>query len=94
MTIHSCACFLSGQSERGDELFKKLLERSQNTYVPCTFFVWIHIARKDIDEAFRWLQKAVEERDAWILFNGLKPDALCTDDTRFNDLLREIGLEL
>ena len=94
MMILSCAYFLSGRSKEGEEQLQSLQEKSQRTYVPCTFFVWIHIARNDLDEAYRWSQKAIKERDMWILFFGLKPDALCTDDPRFDALLKKIGFEV
>jgi len=90
--VLACAYFLSGQTIRGEELLESLRERSQSTYVPATFFVWIYSVRTDIDEAFHWLQKAAQEHDPWILWYGISSDALRADDPRFEVLLKKIGL--
>jgi len=91
--VLACAYFLSARSKKGEELLESLQERSQSTYVPATFFVWIYSARDDMDKAFRWLQKAAKENDPWICWYGVGPNALRTDDSRFEALLKKIGLE-
>jgi TolB-like protein/Tfp pilus assembly protein PilF len=90
--VLACTYFLSGRSKKGEELLESLKERSQSTYVPATFFVWIYSARNDIDKAFHWLQKAVKEHDPWICWYGAGSDALRADDPRFDVLLKKIGL--
>jgi serine/threonine protein kinase/Tfp pilus assembly protein PilF len=91
--VLACTYFLSGRSKKGEELLESLQERSQSTYVPATFFVWIYSARNDTDKAFRWLQKAAKENDPWICWYGVGPNALRADDPRFDALLKKIGLE-
>ena len=88
----ACAYFLSDRSKRGEELLEILKKKSKSTYVPATFLVWIYSARNDIDEAFRWLQKAAKEHDPWISWYGAGSDALRADDPRFKVLLKKIGL--
>ncbi len=90
--VLACACFLSGRVKRGEELLESLKVRSESTYVPATFLVWIYSARNNIDEAFHWLQKAAKERDPWICWYGAGSDALRADDLRFDALLKKIGL--
>ena len=90
--VLASACFLSGRAKRGEELLESLRERSQSTYVPATFLVWIYSARNDIDEAFLWLQKAAKEHDTWICWYGAGSEALRADDPRFDVLLKKIGL--
>jgi len=90
--VLACGYFLSGRAKRGEELLESLKERSQITYVPATFLVWIYLARNDIDEAFHWLQKAAKEHDPWICWYGAGSDALRADDPRFEVLLKKIGL--
>jgi len=91
--VLACAYFLSARSKKGEELLENLQERSQSTYVPATFFVWIYSARNDMDKAFRWLQKAAKEHDPWVCWYGISPNALRADDPRFDALLKKIGLE-
>ncbi len=90
--VLACAYFLSGRAKKGEELLESLKERSQSTYVPATFLVWIYSARNDIDEAFLWLHKAAKEHDPWICWYGSGSDALRADDPRFDLLLKKIGL--
>ena len=94
MAMLACVYFLSGRSNEAEDLFESLQERSQRTYVPSTFFVWVHLARNEVDEAFRWLQKAAEEHDPWICWYGIGPNALRASDPRFDALLKKIGLVL
>ena len=91
--VLACTYFLSGRSKKGEELLESLKERSQSTYVPATFFVWIYSARNNMDKALHWLQKAAKEHDPWIFWYGAGSDALRADDPRFNALLKKIGLE-
>ncbi len=45
------------------------------------------------DEAFRWLEKAFEDRDAGMAFLKVAPEwDNLRSDPRFQDLLRRIGL--
>ena len=91
-SVLGCSYFLTGRSKKGEELLESLLEKSQNTYVPATFFAWIYSTRNDLDQAFLWLQKAAKEHDPWIWWFRIGPDVLQADDPRFYDLLK-IGLE-
>ncbi len=88
------ACFysLSSRLQEADNLFRSLKDRSKHAYVPPTFFVWINLTRNEVDEAFRWLQKAAKEHDPWIWWYDLGPEALRADDARFDALLKKVGL--
>ena len=53
----------------------------------------IYIALGDKDQAFDWMQKAYDDRSAWLVY--LKVDPLfdtVRQDPRFTDLLRRVGL--
>jgi hypothetical protein len=53
----------------------------------------IHVGLGDQDEAFKWLELAVEERDIWLM--NLKVDpvfAKFRSNRRFTDLLARIRL--
>ena len=92
MAMLACFYSLSGRLQEAEDLFKSLQERSKHTYVPPTFFVWIHLTRNEVDEAFRWLQKAAEEHDPWICWYGIGPSVLRAGDPRFDALLKKVGL--
>ena len=68
-------------------------ERSQQTYVQPMWLAVIHVALGEKDQAFDWMQKAFEDRSAWLVY--LKVDPLfdpVRSDPRFTDLLRRVGL--
>ncbi len=62
---------------------------------PAMIVAWVHAALGDKDEAFAWLEKAVQEKEGSVYRLKVEPliDPL-RDDPRFSDLLRRIGLEL
>jgi hypothetical protein len=53
----------------------------------------IHLGLGEIDEAFEWLRKGIEERSYWIVFLKIDPvyDEI-RSDPRFQDLLRTVRL--
>jgi TolB-like protein/Tfp pilus assembly protein PilF len=61
----------------------------------CYSIAWVHLALGEIDEAFRWLARGVEERDPKFVFLPNKPfwDPLRADP-RFDRLLRRMNLAI
>ena len=92
LAILACAYYQADKPNEGEEILQKLKDRSQRSYVPATFFVWLHLARNEADEAYCSLQKAVDEHDGWLCFYGIGPHGFRADDPRFDELLKEIGL--
>jgi TolB-like protein/Tfp pilus assembly protein PilF len=86
-----------GQSANEAEA-RSLLERlhaiATQAYVPATSFALVHLALGEIDEAFTWLVRAIEERDPIIVPIKSYPffDPL-RNDPRFHALLRKMNLE-
>jgi tetratricopeptide (TPR) repeat protein len=62
-------------------------------YTSPTVRSWPYIGLGDLDEAFKWLDRAVEERDSWLrsLRLSAKYDPL-RSDSRYPELLRRVGL--
>jgi hypothetical protein len=62
-------------------------------YVPPTSFAWIHLGLGELNQAFAWMERAVEERDAIIVPIKTYPfmDPL-RNDPRFVTLLRRMNL--
>jgi tetratricopeptide (TPR) repeat protein len=72
-----------------DELYQKARER----YVSPVDFAKLHNQLGDTDEAFRWMDKAVEDRRGWLVYLNVEPavDNL-RSEPRFHNLLRRMRL--
>jgi serine/threonine-protein kinase len=87
------ALAVSHQPSEARKILEQLKERSQQTYVQPMWLAVIYIALGDKDQAFDWIQKAYDDRSAWLVY--LKVDPLFDNvrqDARFTDLLRRVGL--
>ena len=87
------AHFAFGRTERGEELLAALERKAETAWVPPSGFVIIHLARRDTDEAIRWLERARVERDA--LFPWMR--RVCENiptlrDERFIEACASFGL--
>ena len=83
----------SHQEAEARKIVDQLKERSQQTYVQPMWVAVIYLALGNKDQAFDWIQKAYDDRSAWLVY--LKVDPLfdgVRQDARFTDLLRRIGL--
>jgi len=67
---------------------------SAHAYVPPTSFAWTYLGLGEIDEAFAWMDKAIDARDHMMTpirsYWFLDP---IRDDPRFHALLRRMNLE-
>jgi TolB-like protein/tetratricopeptide (TPR) repeat protein len=83
----------SGKPQQALRILEELLSLSKKRYVPAYYIVKICSALGERDQAFAWLEKALEERDArltWLKVDH-KLDNLHSDP-RFADFLRRLGL--
>jgi tetratricopeptide (TPR) repeat protein len=64
-------------------------KRLQGEYVPAAHYVFAYLRRGDLDQAFSWLPKMIDERNWFALHLRVNPilDPL-RDDPRFVDLMR------
>ena len=88
---HSYA--VSHQESEARKILQQLTDRSQQTYVQPTWVAVIHIGLGENDPAFDWLQRAYEDRSAWLV--NLKIDPFfdpIRSDPKFVDLVRRVGL--
>jgi eukaryotic-like serine/threonine-protein kinase len=84
-----------GRTKEAREILARLGARARERYVPPVFFVMIQAGLGEMDDAFTWAEKAVEERDFYL--QGL-PRMMATDpaaaaDPRAIDLMRRMGLK-
>jgi TolB-like protein/Flp pilus assembly protein TadD len=84
---------LSGRRDEAHSILKELLASDVDRYMAAPMIARIFLGLGEIDDAFEWLQKGVDERSYWNVFLKMDPvyDPL-SNDSRFLDLLTEIGL--
>jgi TolB-like protein/tetratricopeptide (TPR) repeat protein len=84
----------SGNSQQARGLLDRLHAIAAQVYVPSTSLAWIHFGLGEIDEAFVWMERAVQERDPMMIpiksYPFLDP---IRSDPRFSGLLRKMNLE-
>jgi len=75
-------------------ILQQLSTLSKKEYVPSYPFAAIYVALGDKDEALAWLERAYDERDAWLEYVAVDPrlDSL-RSDPRFANLLRRMNLQ-
>jgi serine/threonine-protein kinase len=84
---------LAGKTEEAVEILHELRAASKDGYVPPVAFAFVYAGLGKIDDAFHWLEKAVDERDGLLIylkvgsaFDGLRLDR------RFSEILARVGL--
>jgi TolB-like protein/Tfp pilus assembly protein PilF len=84
---------VAGERKRAHTILKRLRAPSQQRYVSPFDVALVHAGLQDYDEAFRWLQRALEERSPWLGYLQVDPqfDPL-RGDPRFRELLGRLGL--
>jgi tetratricopeptide (TPR) repeat protein len=84
---------VSGDTARADQILARLTELSSKKYVPAVYYALVYIGLGRKDDAFRWLDKAYEERCEYLVYLSSEPMAdPLRGDPRFSSLLSRIGL--
>jgi tetratricopeptide (TPR) repeat protein len=86
---------LMGEKDKAKKILADLEEKSKETYVPSYFIARLYFIVGDNDTAYQWLDRAYEERDAWLcemkteqLFDKLN----LRSDPRHQAMLKKINL--
>jgi TolB-like protein/Tfp pilus assembly protein PilF len=84
----------AGNRAEAQRLLEGLLAEAQQRRVPPAGIALIYGQLGDRDNAFRWLERAVEQRSSFLLFLKVSPrvDPL-RSDPRYRQLLQRIGLD-
>jgi TolB-like protein/Flp pilus assembly protein TadD len=88
------ACGLAGRRAEADRALLKLKELAQHGYVPPLANAFVFLGLGQMDEVFKWLDRAYEERDCR-RFPFLHIDPIfdpLRSDPRFEELVRRVGL--
>jgi tetratricopeptide (TPR) repeat protein len=84
---------MAGNTTEARRILDELREMQDRRYVSASTVAAIHAALGEKDEAFKYLEKAYEERDVWLM--NLKVDPVFSKirgDARFRGLLTRAGL--
>jgi TolB-like protein/Tfp pilus assembly protein PilF/pimeloyl-ACP methyl ester carboxylesterase/predicted Ser/Thr protein kinase len=85
-----------GKQDEARNILNNMIERSQEDYVSPVSLATISICLGDTDQGFRWLEKAYDEHDPFLIFLRIYPflDLLnLRSDPRYKELLIKMGLE-
>jgi TolB-like protein/Tfp pilus assembly protein PilF len=85
---------VSGDKVNANRILAMLTDVSTRKYVPAIYFAVVYIGLNRKDDAFRWLDKAYDERCEYLIYLGSEPMAdPLRGDPRFSRLLSRIGLK-
>ena len=84
---------LSGNKTGAERMLEELNELSRKRYVSSLEVARIHLALGEKNQVFDCFNRAVEEREGWLIWVKLEPsfDSL-RSDSRYTELLRRMGL--
>ena len=85
---------VAGRKSAALEILEKLLERRKTENIKPYLLAKLYCGLGDMDHAFQWLTKAVQERDVHLL--GIKTDETMEDfrsDPRYTEILHRMKLD-
>jgi serine/threonine protein kinase/Tfp pilus assembly protein PilF len=87
--------FESGKISQGEKAFRSLKQRAKQEYMPALGFFYIYLAQKDLDQAYKWLEKGCVEKDSFLPWCAIIPidEYRISKELRFMPLLKKYGLD-
>ncbi len=83
-----------GKPDEARAVLERIKEISGRAYVAPTSLIWVNAGLREYDEALRWIERAIDERDSFIIPIKTYP---CLDplrgDPRFQALVGKMNLE-
>jgi adenylate cyclase len=89
----ACAYYQTGDTEKAEELIQDIKSKLEKQYVPASVFIPYYIVKKEFDQAYTLLERALSERDFNLLYELPSPvsEYQLPDESRFTDLLKKFG---
>jgi hypothetical protein len=84
--------YVIGKTSKADKIAKRLAERSKQEYVPPWFFACLSVARGEKSDALTHLQRAIDERDLFIVTENMWPPQARLRGPEIDALLEKAGL--
>ncbi len=83
----------AGKKDQARRLLDELLVRSKSGYISSYHIALIYSGLGEIDNALEWLEKALDERDNWMVWLNIYPvfDIL-RDNPQFISIVKKVGL--
>jgi TolB-like protein/Tfp pilus assembly protein PilF len=84
---------MAGRCDEAHAVLNQLNAISSQKYVSPYDIALVHVGLQENDEAFTWLQRALEQRSLWLGYLNVEPQLdLLRSDQRFQELLRRVNL--
>ncbi|MFQ5722668.1 MAG: tetratricopeptide repeat protein, partial [Candidatus Aminicenantales bacterium] len=86
--------FETGQTNKGKKLLQSLRQRAHQAYMPPLGFTYIYLVQKDMDQAYKWLERAFKERDSFLPWCAIIPikEYQIAEKPRLRTLFKKYGL--
>jgi len=84
---------LRGRRREAEALLAELEARARDHYVSPVAFCIAHLGLRNVDQVFKWLERAHQDRRGWLTY--LKVEPMCDavkDDPRFAEFVRRMKL--
>lgn len=82
-----------GKRSEAQKVLKELRDLSGRRYVSSYYIAMLHAGLGEREQALIWLEKAYQERSAWLVMIKVEPGLdILRVDPRFQEMLRGIGL--
>ncbi len=82
-----------GKREEAKEVLNDLMELSNQRYINPTFIGHIYGELGQMDDTFKWIDRAYEERDFNLLFMKVTPFDNVRSNPRYESMLKKMGLD-
>jgi len=83
----------NGEIKQAKEILSVLSNQPDSVYVPSDVIASVYVALHNFDQAFQYLEKAINERAGWMIFIKLDPiwDPI-RKDPRYLHILQKMNL--
>lgn len=86
------ALAVAGREDEAREVVQELIEVGRKRFVSPYFIACIYAGLNELDEVFKWLERAYEDRDWWLLWMRVQPNLdNLRSDPRFHNLLGRVA---